>query len=293
MKSNRTRRKPQPLFSECLEPRLCMTVPVVTINADGLVDTARPGLMEFDVRLSEPTLAVATVRYTLAGVEVPQSDPSVFMGPGEYGVIRFAPGETQRTLRVLLGAGGVRPAMPAFSVVLSDPRNCVLSGSAVAFTSFEWQVDAGGNGHAYALISENVHWETALERVPAITPPPGFQAGNLVSITSAEEQAFLSALFRQTAWMGFTDELIDGEWRWIDGSPGVWQDPAIFDNPISTTYVNWAFGEPSSFFDVWPEHYGLFGWGSGWNDGMGPANGALFPYIIEFVPVTPVDTVPS
>ena len=105
-----------------------------------------------------------------------------------------------------------------------------------------------------------------------------------MSINSAAENQFLASWVPTTAWMGFTDEIVDGEWRWIDGSPGVWQDPKNFSNPLQTTYVNWAPGEPTGAFAGMPEKYGLFHWGSDtWNDGTGPEGGVPFPFVVEFV----------
>ena len=153
-----------------------------------------------------------------------------------------------------------------------------------AYRFEEWLQSADGNGHAYALFNDSVSWPEARRMAESLTPPTGFRRGTLVSINSDAENQFLASWVPSTTWMGFTDEVVDGEWRWIDGSPGVWQDPAKFRNPVQTTYVNWSPGEPSSNYLNFPENYGLFRWGADkWNDGVGPVGGVPFPFVVEFV----------
>lgn len=170
---------------------------------------------------------------------------------------------------------------------MQDLGYTVNYDAADAYASFnflEWPESAGGNGHAYALFNDSVSWPEARRIAESLIPPTGFRRGTLVSINSAAENQFLASWVPSTSWMGFTDELVDGEWRWIDGSPGVWQDPANFRAPVQTIYVNWAPGEPSRFFMNYPENYGLFRWGSDtWNDGVGPVGGSTFPFVVEFV----------
>ena len=60
--------------------------------------------------------------------------------------------------------------------------------------------------------------------------------GHLVTITSAEEQDFVSNLIkcgnRINYWLGGTDEDTEGVWKWVSGEP--------FE------YDNWHTGEPSN-----------------------------------------------
>jgi hypothetical protein len=170
---------------------------------------------------------------------------------------------------------------------MQDLGYVVNYDAADAYASYgfiEWNQSAGGNGHAYALFKDRVSWPEARRMAESLIPPTGFRRGTLVSINSDAENQFLASWVPSATWMGFTDEVVDGEWRWIDGSPGVWQDPANFRNPVQTTYVNWSPGEPSSYYLTYPENYGLFRWGSDkWNDGVGPVGGLPFPFVVEFV----------
>ena len=155
-----------------------------------------------------------------------------------------------------------------------------------------WATGDGGNGHAYELVETPVYWNQARADASTRQPPVGFQSGQLASIESASENAFLARSFvsgtRTGAWIGFTDEAIEGEWRWLDGTPGIWQDPRNFPSPVQTAYTNWIPGEPNDF--AIGEDYGLFScetgyFPGGWNDGAGPTGGTPFSYIVEYVAV--------
>jgi hypothetical protein len=53
--------------------------------------------------------------------------------------------------------------------------------------------------------------------------------GHLASINDAKENTYLQTNF-QRGWVGYTDELKEGEWLWTDGS--------------TSTYTNWQAGQP-------------------------------------------------
>jgi hypothetical protein len=99
-----------------------------------------------------------------------------------------------------------------------------------------------------------------------------------VTIGSVEENDFLSSFGH--FWMGFSDEVVEGEWRWIDGTLGIWQDPDDFSNPIQTAYTNWESAEPNDHAtgEDAAEHRS----NGRWNDGnvMTPQR-----YIVEWEPL--------
>jgi len=162
--------------------------------------------------------------------------------------------------------------------------NYDMADAYAAYPFVEWSQASGGNGHAYAMFTDRVSWPEARRIAESLIPPTGFRRGTLVSINSSAESRFLSSWVTATAWMGFTDESVDGEWRWIDGSLGVWRDPNKFGNSAPTIYVNWAPGQPSGEFLGFREKYGVFNWaGSTWNDVAGPESGVGFPFVVEFV----------
>jgi hypothetical protein len=66
-------------------------------------------------------------------------------------------------------------------------------------------------GHTYALIQENLTWHAAKHRCEAM-------GGHLVCVETPEEDEFVGRFCNgNIVWMGGTDELVEGEWRWVTG----------------------------------------------------------------------------
>ena len=148
-----------------------------------------------------------------------------------------------------------------------------------------WSEASGGNGHAYELMTDPLPWPDAKAAAEVSVPPSGFGTGHLVTISGPEEDDFVvSELYSgRWIWVGFTDEVVEGEWRWIDDTPGIWQDPDNFTNPIQTAWTNWVGGEPNNHSAGGQEENHLLIWLSGtWNDGTGPRPEQ---YVIEWEPV--------
>ncbi len=142
----------------------------------------------------------------------------------------------------------------------------------------------GPNGHAYEFVEDRVQWLDAFTLAPLRTAPDGYGPGHLATFSDKAEADFISFTFPIHAIeIGFTDQAVEGEWRWIDGTPGIWQDPTRFANPIQTAYVKWAPGEPNGGVT---ENYGYFNWDvpGQFNDGKG-IGGDPFPYLVEYDPL--------
>lgn len=83
--------------------------------------------------------------------------------------------------------------------------------------------------------------------------------GHLVSITDAQEQAFVVqhfALPGEVIWIGLSDELVEGDWRWDSGE--------------TFSFSAWGPGEPNNNPQSNPdgEDYGVlwYPFGHQWND---------------------------
>lgn len=130
---------------------------------------------------------------------------------------------------------------------------------AVAQVSWvQWTSGPAANGHYYAITPSSS--TSAAEQSYAAS-----LGANLVSIGSAEEQAFLNAVFGTSTqyWIGFNDAAQEGTWKWTDRSSGTWSaaSPGIF--------TFWAPGEPNDYAaSSLSEDYAVMNWNvSGqWND---------------------------
>lgn len=95
------------------------------------------------------------------------------------------------------------------------------------------------NGHFYRVynIDGGITWQEAKEYCER-------QGGHLATITSPEEQSFISDLIRdekkRSYWIGLTDEDESGNWQWVNGEPFI--------------YSNWAQHEPNNGYGGM-EHY--------------------------------------
>jgi hypothetical protein len=125
------------------------------------------------------------------------------------------------------------------------------------------------NGHAYQFVRlrGEVSWHDARAAAEE-------RGGYLMTITDPIESdiatAFLDGMGAE-AWLGGTDEAVEGVWTWVTGEP--WD------------YTNWYPGEPNAAYEN--EDYLLcqYATGGAWNDAGTPQTG----YIVEFD--SPVDTI--
>jgi PEP-CTERM motif/Lectin C-type domain len=143
------------------------------------------------------------------------------------------------------------------------------------------------NGHYYDLITESRTWAQALTRAGELTfdfdgagGEPAV-AGYLVTITSANEQAFLNQHFGNSGlyWIAAGDGAVEGTWRWNAGP----------ENGSLLTYTNWKSGEPNNALGFFEEDQAVANYfGAGlWNDWAGFATAK---FVVEYSPAPPVAT---
>jgi hypothetical protein len=109
------------------------------------------------------------------------------------------------------------------------------------------------NGHSYYRSTGSMTWTDA--RQACIN-----MGGHLVTITSSGENNFVFNTW-PSGWIGFTDEAVEGQWRWVTGE--------------SVVYTNWNGGEPNNAGN---EDYAQFVSGGRWND----LPNVSLPYVLEF-----------
>ena len=138
----------------------------------------------------------------------------------------------------------------------------------------------GVNGHFYRPITTGATYTSA--RATSLTTTFKGQKGYLVTITSADEDAFIQANVPATnIWFAATDEVIDGRWV-IDAGPEKGTVMKTSNGPlagnIAGVYNNWANGEPNG--SNHSEDYAVTKWnGNKWND---LSNNWANPYVIEY-----------
>ncbi len=186
----------------------------------------------------------------------------------------------------------------AFTGSLTDVNNAAASlqykGSASVLTASVLDVSAGGDasynpdtGSFYQYVSTSLTWTAARSAANSATLN-GMQ-GYLATVTSADEFTFIKDKTEGSqAWLGGTDQTVEGYWRWID-DPGVPADESgvLFwlGNYTGTAqngmYTDWNGGEPNNSGDedaLQITSNGL------WNDLPANSSSFLLPYVIEYTP---------
>jgi hypothetical protein len=120
-----------------------------------------------------------------------------------------------------------------------------------ALTGFTSQTNY--NGHSYYRSTGSMTWTAAKVACENM-------GGHLVTISNAAENNFVFNTW-PSGWIGFTDEVVEGQWRWVTGEP--------------VTYTNWNAGEPNNSGN---EDYAQFVNGGRWND----LPNTSLPYVLEF-----------
>ncbi|XP_073780740.1 brevican core protein isoform X3 [Danio rerio] len=82
-------------------------------------------------------------------------------------------------------------------------------------------------GFCYKHFAKRQKWEVAEQHCRMC-------GGHLVSVMSPEEQLFINDKYREYQWTGLNDKTIEGDFRWSDGNP--------------LLYQNWYRGQPDSYF---------------------------------------------
>lgn len=103
--------------------------------------------------------------------------------------------------------------------------------------------------------------------------------GHLANITSQLENDFVNALAPGNAWIGGSDAIVEGEWRWTSGPESgqqFWQGAAA-GNTVSGSYARWGGGEPNNSGGT-EDHVHIRADGF-WNDQNA---GTAYNYIIEW-----------
>jgi hypothetical protein len=185
-----------------------------------------------------------------------------------------------KTRLVVTGTmASINTALSSLKVNTGSVRGNVLLSVAATVNPVGYYYN-GVNGHFYRPISTTATY-TGARAASLLTTFKG-QTGYLVTITSADEDAFIFNNVPQgNIWFALTDEASEARWT-IDAGPEAGTLIKInngqLNGNIPGQYNNWAPGEPNNSGN---EDYAVTKWsgGSQWND---LPNNFYNPYVIEY-----------
>jgi len=143
--------------------------------------------------------------------------------------VTFADGETEKTITIPIVKDTAYEGNETVNLTLGNPTNGATLGTQKTAT-----LTIVDTPITYYLTTATT-WTDAQVQAQAM-------GGNLVTINDAAENQFLVNAFgsNESFWIGFTDAVQEGDWKWINGEP--------------VTYVNWSVTEPNN---VGNEDYGI------------------------------------
>ncbi|XP_068179802.1 brevican core protein [Antennarius striatus] len=124
------------------------------------------------------------------------------------------------------------PCQNGGTCVDGGPTRCLcLSGYGGDACQTDLQVCEPGwtkfQGFCYHHFTERQSWEAAEQHCRMC-------GGHLLSVMTPEEQDYINDKYREYQWIGLNDRTIEGDFRWSDGNP--------------LLYENWHRGQPDSYF---------------------------------------------
>ena len=122
----------------------------------------------------------------------------------------------------------------------------VIVGALVAAPASATPISFGQNAYEY-IPTLNLSISQATAAAQAMTY--NGVSGHLVTILSAQEQAFVQSLItsvEHSVWIGASDTAVEGEWRWVTGER-FWQGGSAGSPGPDVFYANWASGQPDDF----------------------------------------------
>jgi hypothetical protein len=134
-----------------------------------------------------------------------------------------------------------------------------------------------GNNHLYKFVSGSYTWDAAKTAAEAQTEYDS--AGYLATITSSDENTFISGRLTADGWIGASDAAVEGTWRWATGpesGTAFWSGTST-GSAVDGNYENWATNEPNQAGNE--DCAQFYSANAFWND-LSCSNG--LGYVVEF-----------
>lgn len=137
-----------------------------------------------------------------------------------------------------------------------------------------------GNGHFYEVVYEDEGVTFDQARTLAELRTRNGSSGYLATVTSSEENSYITARLENDGWMGASDADTEGDWLWVTGPEAgslFWR--GLSDGTLmNDLFENWSSGEPNDSGDE--DCAQFYGNGSGWNDM--PCDYTFYYYVVEY-----------
>lgn len=194
----------------------------------------------------------------------------------------------------LSGSGGAADYQEAFRNVryenINDNPN--ITNRNITFVLGDNALYFQGTGHYYEFVQHSlITWTDA--KVAAEGRYLSGMQGYLATITSQEENDFITSKIQGEAWIGASDAASERTWRWVTGPEGLEDSGSgrhfftqTGDAPngggfaVGGYYSNWVSGEPNA----WPpegEDYAHLRSNGEWND-YADYNDGIKGYFVEY-----------
>jgi hypothetical protein len=147
-----------------------------------------------------------------------------------------------------------------------------------------------GNGHLYEVVSgPSISWDDA--KIAAEARTVNGAQGYLATVTTQEENDYISARLEDSGWFGASDAETEGDWKWVTGpeaGTSFWS--GLGDGAtVNGGFAAWAPGEPN---DSGGEDCAQYYPSGDWNDL--PCDGPfLSRYVVEYGAEGDLPTAPS
>ena len=120
------------------------------------------------------------------------------------------------------------PPAPDLADATGSAVECAGSGS------------VGPNARCFAVLGAAQSWDSARASCQAIG-----QGWDLASIRSAEVDQYVVGLITAEAWIGASDSVLEGTWRWVNDGLSFWRGNAPDGGALGGAYAHWNSTEPN------------------------------------------------